>query len=125
MIVDFHAHTYESDGSLSPAELCNAMHKRGVTVFSITDHDTLAAYDGLTVAIPAPVWAAVRTWTPGEFARWLQRLAARADWRRYRKTKRGPKKPVVPVRAARNASHRSTARLIEAYRKTPAVPPPP
>jgi predicted metal-dependent phosphoesterase TrpH len=47
LIVDFHCHTCESDGTLSPAELCGAMHKRGVAVFSITDHDTLAAYDGL------------------------------------------------------------------------------
>ena len=49
MIVDFHSHTRESDGTLSPAELCGAMQKRGVAVFSITDHDTLAAYDGLSV----------------------------------------------------------------------------
>ncbi|GAC1654609.1 MAG: PHP domain-containing protein [Vulcanimicrobiaceae bacterium] len=52
MIVDFHCHTYESDGSLSPAELCAAMHKRGVSIFSITDHDTLAAYDSLEVPVP-------------------------------------------------------------------------
>lgn len=53
MIVDFHSHTLASDGSLTADELCDAMHKRGVSVFSITDHDTLAAYDGLTV--PAPM----------------------------------------------------------------------
>lgn len=44
MIVDFHSHTWESDGSLPPAELCALMLERGVTAFSITDHDTLAAY---------------------------------------------------------------------------------
>ncbi len=53
MIVDFHSHTYESDGTLSPTELCAAMHKRGVSIFSITDHDTLAAYAQLEV--PAPM----------------------------------------------------------------------
>ncbi|MDQ6930915.1 MAG: PHP domain-containing protein [Candidatus Eremiobacteraeota bacterium] len=53
MIVDFHSHTYESDGTLSPTDLCAAMHKRGVSIFSITDHDTLAAYAGLVV--PAPM----------------------------------------------------------------------
>lgn len=31
------------------------MHKRGVSIFSITDHDTLAAYDGLTVPAPMTV----------------------------------------------------------------------
>lgn len=55
MIVDFHSHTFESDGTLSPAELCDAMRKRGVAVFSITDHDTLAAYDGLAAPSGARV----------------------------------------------------------------------
>ncbi len=44
MIVDFHSHTWESDGTLSPPALCALMHDRGVGVFSITDHDTLGAY---------------------------------------------------------------------------------
>lgn len=44
MTVDFHSHTFESDGTLSPPELIAAMRKRGVSIFSITDHDTLAAY---------------------------------------------------------------------------------
>jgi predicted metal-dependent phosphoesterase TrpH len=50
MIVDFHSHTNASDGTLEPAALVDAMRKRGVTIFSITDHDTLRAYDGLAVA---------------------------------------------------------------------------
>lgn len=33
-----------SDGTLSPQELSNFMGERGVEVFSISDHDTLAAY---------------------------------------------------------------------------------
>ena len=44
MIVDFHSHTYESDGSLSPQELADFMGERKVEVFSISDHDTLSAY---------------------------------------------------------------------------------
>ncbi|MFN2449985.1 MAG: PHP domain-containing protein [Candidatus Baltobacteraceae bacterium] len=44
MLVDFHSHTWESDGSLSPAALCAFMRERSVCVFSITDHDTLGAY---------------------------------------------------------------------------------
>ena len=47
MLVDFHSHTTESDGTLSPAELVAAMRARGVSIFSISDHDTLGAYDGL------------------------------------------------------------------------------
>lgn len=49
MIVDFHSHTNASDGVLEPAELVAAMRKRGVGIFSITDHDTLRAYENLEV----------------------------------------------------------------------------
>ncbi len=45
VLVDFHSHTWESDGSLSPPALTAMMRERGVGIFSITDHDTLAAYD--------------------------------------------------------------------------------
>lgn len=44
MIVDFHSHTYESDGSLSPQALADFMGERRVEAFSISDHDTLSAY---------------------------------------------------------------------------------
>jgi len=44
VIVDFHSHTCESDGTLTPQGLADFMRERGVKVFSITDHDTLAAY---------------------------------------------------------------------------------
>jgi predicted metal-dependent phosphoesterase TrpH len=45
MIVDFHSHTTQSDGSLSPSDLVARMTARGVEWFSITDHDTIRAYD--------------------------------------------------------------------------------
>ena len=51
MLVDFHSHTLESDGTLTPAELAAAMLMRGVGIFSVTDHDSLGAYgkfDGAT-----------------------------------------------------------------------------
>jgi predicted metal-dependent phosphoesterase TrpH len=44
VIVDFHSHTRESDGALPPEELVDLMRKRGVRIFSITDHDTMRAY---------------------------------------------------------------------------------
>jgi predicted metal-dependent phosphoesterase TrpH len=43
--VDFHSHTSESDGSLSPADLVEQMRARNVAWFSITDHDTTRAYE--------------------------------------------------------------------------------
>lgn len=47
MIVDFHSHTYKSDGTSSPAELYAMMVERGVEIYAVTDHDTLAAYPEL------------------------------------------------------------------------------
>jgi predicted metal-dependent phosphoesterase TrpH len=50
VIVDFHSHTSESDGSLAPADLIGLMRGAGVRIFSITDHDTMRAYgEGLAV----------------------------------------------------------------------------
>ena len=50
MLVDFHSHTNESDGTLGPAELAAVMRARGVEIFAITDHDSLGAYPKLGVA---------------------------------------------------------------------------
>jgi hypothetical protein len=47
VLVDFHCHTLASDGSLDASALLAAMRARGVGYCSITDHDTLDAYDGL------------------------------------------------------------------------------
>ncbi len=47
MLVDFHSHTVESDGTLEPSALAGLMRTRGVTIFSVTDHDALGAYDRL------------------------------------------------------------------------------
>jgi len=44
LLVDFHSHTRNSDGSLSTADLVESMDRRGVRIFSITDHDTTRAY---------------------------------------------------------------------------------
>lgn len=49
-IVDLHTHTTCSDGSLSPGELLALAAERGIQMLSITDHDTLAAYDVLVDA---------------------------------------------------------------------------
>jgi 3',5'-nucleoside bisphosphate phosphatase len=44
VIVDFHSHTCESDGTLTPQALADFMGDRDVEIFSISDHDTLSAY---------------------------------------------------------------------------------
>ena len=52
MIYDLHTHTTASDGSLSPLALLAHASECGVDVLSITDHDTVTAYEQLG-AVPA------------------------------------------------------------------------
>jgi predicted metal-dependent phosphoesterase TrpH len=45
MLADLHAHTFYSDGTLSPTQLlCRAAHNK-LTHLAITDHDTTGAFD--------------------------------------------------------------------------------
>lgn len=44
MRVDLHCHTSASDGSLTPAQLCERALEREVQLLAITDHDTTAGY---------------------------------------------------------------------------------
>lgn len=47
MICDFHSHTNFSDGVLTPRELLDRAIANGVDVLSVTDHDTIDAYEHL------------------------------------------------------------------------------
>ncbi len=47
--VDLHSHSTASDGSLAPQELLERAAGQGVSLFSITDHDTVGAYEQLSV----------------------------------------------------------------------------
>lgn len=44
-IIDLHVHTTCSDGSLSPKEIIEEAIQKGVRVLSITDHDSIEAYN--------------------------------------------------------------------------------
>lgn len=67
--------------------------------------------DGLAIAVPEPTWRSLAALPAAEFAAWLHAIARHMDWRRYRKSVRGPKKPPA-VRRTRRGAHRSTARLL-------------
>lgn len=41
--IDLHTHTTYSDGSYTPAQLIYKVRQAGISIFSITDHDTVAA----------------------------------------------------------------------------------
>ena len=44
-MIDLHTHTTASDGRCTPAELVSRAAAAGITVLSVTDHDTLDAHD--------------------------------------------------------------------------------
>jgi hypothetical protein len=77
------------------------------------------AYDGLVVNVPTDVWETFTHWSARQLAEWLLAVARNADRKRYRKSTRGPKKPVERVKAGRKAPHRSTFRLLVQRTKPP------
>ena len=49
-MIDLHTHTTASDGRCAPAELVARAAAAGVTVLSVTDHDTVAGYQAAAAA---------------------------------------------------------------------------
>lgn len=49
-MIDLHTHTTASDGQCTPLELVGRAAAAGVTVLSVTDHDTLSAVDAVSAA---------------------------------------------------------------------------
>jgi predicted metal-dependent phosphoesterase TrpH len=47
MNIDLHCHTNISDGTLSPSELIALAVERDIDILSITDHDSIAAYESI------------------------------------------------------------------------------
>ena len=46
-MIDLHTHTKHSDGSTTTEELLKEAEKKGIKILSITDHDTIEAYNDL------------------------------------------------------------------------------
>ncbi len=69
-------------------------------------------YDGMMVALPSPRWELFRRMGPEPFAAALKEMAAHVDRSRYRKAKRGPKKPPPKRGRYRNGGHVSTHKLL-------------
>lgn len=74
--------------------------------------------EGLAIAVPWEIWQQLADMTTKDFATWLHRIAKGIDFKRYRKNKRGPKKPVKVKRTSRGA-HRSTARVLAKQARSP------
>ena len=52
-MIDLHLHTHVSDGQLSPEDLVARVAAAGVTVMSVTDHDTVAGLERAEAAAAA------------------------------------------------------------------------
>ncbi len=50
MLADLHVHSVYSDGKYTPDELCRRAKARGISLLSITDHDTLAGEENKRAA---------------------------------------------------------------------------
>src|SRR5678816_1321354 len=49
-MIDLHMHTTASDGTSTPEDLAARVHRAGITIFSVTDHDTMAAVPAASAA---------------------------------------------------------------------------
>ena len=52
-MIDLHTHTTASDGRCTPSELVSCAAAAGVRVLSVTDHDTVAAWEATSTACAA------------------------------------------------------------------------
>ena len=76
--------------------------------------DIRKAMVGMMIVLPPHVWAAFAKMNATELANNLREVARHVDPARYRKAKRGPKKPATKKTPCKNGSHMSTHKLIQA-----------
>src|SRR6476660_5575941 len=62
--IELHCHTTASDGALTPTQLVELAHTRGITTLAITDHDTV---NGLPEARSAAAARGIELLTGCEF----------------------------------------------------------
>jgi Transposase DDE domain len=74
-------------------------------------------YMGMMVALPARRWVGFRKLSASQLARVLKEVARHVRPERYRKARRGPKKPTTPKDRYKNGGHVSTYKLIQERRK--------
>lgn len=73
-------------------------------------------YAGMLIALPPEEWERFAALSPRALAKALRQVATKVNLLRYRKARRGPKKP-PPEKRFKNGSHVSTHELIEKRKK--------
>jgi hypothetical protein len=74
-------------------------------------------YVGMMIALPPAYWAAFAELSPADLAKTLREVAEHVKPPRYRKTRRGPKKPPTPKGRYQNGGHESTHKLLESRKE--------
>jgi len=69
---------------------------------------------GMLIVLPADEWKQFGTMRPAALAKALREVARHVNPARYKKAKRGPKKPPPPKGTFQNGAHVSTYKLINA-----------
>jgi IS4 transposase len=69
-------------------------------------------HEGMMIALPAETWQVFQSMTSKQFARVLKEIAGHADLARYRKSRRGPKKPPPKRTKHSNGGHVSTHKIL-------------
>lgn len=88
---------------------------RELSTYYLAD-EISAAYHGMMIVLPPEFWRShFRGLSDSEMADWMLELAQDVDWSRFRKHRRGPKKPPPDVGAKTNRNHVSTKRVLEQY----------
>jgi hypothetical protein len=75
-------------------------------------HAARSVYEGMDLVLNEDIWEQFHTLPPRAFAERLIAWGTNADWQRFRKAVRGPKKPVPKRTRFKNQPHVSTARLL-------------
>jgi hypothetical protein len=73
--------------------------------------------EGMAVAVPAETWAPIAGWSPGQMGAWLRSVVRHMRPERYRKAKRGPKKPKPRRTRFAKEKHIATDRLLNGVQK--------
>ena len=70
-------------------------------------------YDGMMISIPEEQWVIFQTMSAQTFASTLQQLAQKVNLGKFKKHKRGPKKPRAKRTRDKDQPHVSTAKLLK------------
>lgn len=79
---------------------------------NLLSYELQTTYEGMMVALPEEHWIPFGTMPLAKFVNVLKSLAGQVDLTRYRKHKRGPKKPPPPHEKYHNGGHASTFKIL-------------